>query len=149
MQDSHSQREKFFLGTEIHAISLKCELTKLSRRKSYSKKICLNEYHRRRLPGSGRLPRVWKLKWGRIRIPCGGQCSALLSRCRKEVDITLLNVGALSFRPPPVGQVQHLLREARTVGRQVGSSGEVAQEVSTLAPVGPLQRCWDRLRVLK
>ena len=31
--------------------------------------------------------------------------------------------------------------EKSAVGRQVSSSGVVAQEVSTLVPVGPLQRC--------
>ena len=80
---------------------------------------------------------VWKLKWSRVRVPGGVQFNANVSRCSKEVDIALLNVGTTSFRPPPVGQVQQLLRAEGAVERQVGRSGEVAQEVSALAPVGP------------
>ena len=40
------------------------------------------------------------------------------------------------FSMPPVGQVQQLQSEKRAVGRQVGSSVEVTQEVSALCP------CW-------
>ena len=61
-----------------------------------------------------------------------GRRSGPVSRGRKEVDITVINVRVFSFRPPPVGQVKQLMREERTVERQVSSSGEVAQEVSTL-----------------
>ena len=92
--------------------------------------------------GAGRLQGVWKLTWGRARVPGGVQFNANTSRCRQGIDITLINVGALSFRPPPVGQVQQLLREERTVVRQISSSGEVAQEVSALAPVEPLVALW-------
>ena len=66
----------------------------------------------------------------------------------RGIDITLLNVEAPSFRPPPVGQVEQLLREERTVARQVGSGGDVAQEVSTVAPVQPLQREGDNVIVV-
>ena len=72
--------------------------------------------------GAGRLLTVWKLEWSRIRVPGGVQFDASVNRCRKGVDITHLNVGALSFRPPPVGQVQQLLREERAVERQVCST---------------------------
>ena len=71
-------------------------------------------------------------------MPGGVQFDANVSRCCQGVYITIHNVGALSSRPPPVGQVQQLPREERTVGRQVGSGGEVAQEVATLAATEPL-----------
>ena len=45
----------------------------------------------------GRSPGVWKLKWGRLRVPCGVQFNANNSRCRKEVDIVDIVVGAFSF----------------------------------------------------
>ena len=88
--------------------------------------------------GAGRLSGIWKLKWDRDRVSGGVQFNADFSRCRQGIDITLIDVGTLSFTPPPVGQVQQLLREERTAGRQIGSGGEVAQEVSTPAAVEPL-----------
>ena len=94
----------------------------------------------------GRLLEIWKLKWGQVRVSGGVQFNAEKSRCRQGIDITLIDVGALSFRPPPAGQVQQLLREERAVGRQMGSGREVTQEVSALASVGPLKRCGCRLR---
>ena len=42
--------------------------------------------------GAGWLPEVWKLKWGRIRIPCGMQFDANASRCREGVDIVDVDV---------------------------------------------------------
>ena len=70
------------------------------------------------------------------------QFYANTSRWRKGIDISLHNVGALGFRPPPpVGQVQQLESEKLAVERQVGSSVEVTQEVSAFASVGPLKRC--------
>ena len=81
--------------------------------------------------GAGRLLEIWNLKWGRIRVPGGVQFNADVSRCRQGINVTLIDVGALSFRPP----------SERTARRQIGSSSEVAQEVSALAPAGPLQQC--------
>ena len=52
--------------------------------------------------GTGWLPGVWKLKWGRIRIPA--EC--------KEVDVVDVDVRVFSFCPPPVSQVQKLHRKS-------------------------------------
>ena len=91
---------------------------------------------------------VWKLEWSRVWVPGGMEFNATKSRCRKGVDIPLLNVGAFGFRPPPVGQVQQLQSEKRSMARHVGGSVEITQEVSALASVGPLKRCGVRLRPL-
>ena len=47
--------------------------------------------------GAGLLPGIWKLKWGRIRAPCGVQFDANVRRCRKGADIVDVDVGVLSF----------------------------------------------------
>ena len=96
--------------------------------------------------GVGWLPGVWKLKWGRIRIPCGVQFNAGVRCGRKGVYIVDVVVRVFSFCPPPVSQVQQLLRKDRNVGRQVSCSGKITQKESALASVEPLQ-CWgSRLR---
>ena len=82
----------------------------------------------------GWLLRIWPQEWSRVWVPGGVQFSANVSRCRKGVDIPLLNV-----RATPVGEFQQLQCEKRTVGGQVKSGVEIAQKVSVLAPVGPLQ----------
>ena len=46
--------------------------------------------------GAGRLPGIWKLKRGRIRVPCGVQFNANVRRCRKGTDIVDVDVGVLS-----------------------------------------------------
>ena len=74
------------------------------------------------------------------------QFNANASRCRNGVDIRLVNVGALGLRLTPVGGVQQLQCEKRAVKRQVNHGVEITQEVSALAPVGPLERCEIRLR---
>ena len=65
---------------------------------------------------------VWKLKWGRIRIPPGMQLDV-------NVDCG-----------PPVSQVQKLLSKERIVGRQVSCSGKITQKESALASIQPLLR---------
>ena len=93
---------------------------------------------------TGRLPRllrIWPQGWSLVWVPGGVQFNANVSRCRKGEDISLLNVGALGLRPTPVGEVQQLQCEKRVVGPQINRGVEIAQEVSALAPVGPLNRC--------
>ena len=59
----------------------------------------------------------------------------------------LLNVRALGFRPPPVGQIiQQLQCEQRAMERQVSRSVEITREVSALVSVRPLKHCGGRLR---
>ena len=47
--------------------------------------------------GAGWLPGVWKMKCGRIRVPCGVQSNANVSRGRKGADIVDVDVGVFSF----------------------------------------------------
>ena len=47
--------------------------------------------------GAGRLPGIWKLKFNQVRVSCGVQFNAEISRCRKGIDIVDVDVGALSF----------------------------------------------------
>ena len=83
----------------------------------------------------GWLLRIWPQEQSRVSAPGGVQFNAHVSHCRKGVDITLLNVGALGLRPTPVGEVQRLQCEKRTVGRQVNRGVEITQKESALAPV--------------
>ena len=57
---------------------------------------------------AGRLPRVWKLECSRVWVPGGVQFNANIRRCRKGVDISLLNSDS---DHPRVGQVQQLQSE--------------------------------------
>ena len=65
--------------------------------------------------GAGRLPGVWKLGRSQVWLSGKVQLNANTSLCRQGA---VLNVGALGFRPPPVGQVQQLQSEERAVGRR-------------------------------
>ena len=47
--------------------------------------------------GAGWLPGVWKLKWGRVRVPCGVQFDANVGRGRNGVDIVDVDVMIFSF----------------------------------------------------
>ena len=54
--------------------------------------------------GAGWLPMVWKLKWGRIRIPRGVQLDVNVDCGCERVDIVDVDVKAFPFCPPPVTQ---------------------------------------------
>ena len=62
------------------------------------------------------------------------------------LQCSLMQISAAAVRPPPVSQVQQLLREERTVRRPVSCGGKSPKEKSALAPVKPLLRCGSRLR---
>ena len=98
--------------------------------------------------GAGFQRGAWKLKSGRIWIPRGMQFDVTdISRRRKGMDITHIDVGALSFLTTTCGSNPAVAeRRCALWDGKISSSGEVAQEVSTLAPVGPLHRCGSRLR---
>ena len=90
--------------------------------------------------GTGWLPGVWKLKWSRIRIPRGMQLDVSVDCGCEEVDIIDVDdVRVFPFCPPPVSQIQKLLRKERTVGRQVSCSGKITHKESALASIEPLQ----------
>ena len=57
----------------------------------------------------------------------------------EEVDTVDVDVGVFSFCPPPVSQVQKLLREERTVRWQASCGSKMTQEESALASIEPLQ----------
>ena len=57
-----------------------------------------------------------------VNVDCGNE----------KVDIVGVDVSIFSFCPPPVSQMQMLLRKERTVGRQVSCSDKITQQESTL-----------------
>ena len=101
-------------------------------RAEVARPIIAGKSHKKVSEKAGRLPKVWKLKWRRVWVPGGVQFLVNTSRGRMGVDTLLLNVGALEFRPPPVGQAQQLQSEKRAAGRQIGSDVEITHEVSAL-----------------
>ena len=78
-----------------------------------------------------------KLNWSWIRIPRGMQLDVNVDCGNEKVDIVGVDVSIFSFCPPPVSQMQMLLRKERTVGRQVSCSDKITQEESTLASISP------------
>ena len=68
----------------------------------------------------------------------------------EEADINDVDASVFPFCPPPVSQIQKLLRKERTVERQVSCSAKITQKESALASVEPLQAegaaCAERQR---
>ena len=69
-----------------------------------------------------------------VNVDCG---------CEK-VDIVGVDVSIFSFCPPPVSQIQMLLRKERSVGR-VSCSDKITKEKGTLASMRRVpSTCWQR-----